>query len=70
MGTWNVYTMVQAGKLQEVANEVFKYNVNITTVQQLRWKGSGIIKKEKFTFYYSGFENKQGEYGTGFIVDS
>ena len=33
MGTWNVYTMVQAGKLQEVANEVFKYNVNITTVQ-------------------------------------
>ena len=27
-------------------------------------------QKENFTFYYSGSENKQGEYGTGFIVDS
>ena len=62
--------MLQARKLQEIANEVIKYNMYITAVQEVRWKGSAIIKKENFTCYSSGSENKQGEYGTGFVVDS
>ena len=61
--------MLQAGKLQEIAN-IIKYNMNITAIQELRWKGSGIIKKENFTFCYSDLENEQGEYGRGFMVDS
>ena len=35
---------MQTGTLQEVANELMKYNLNITAIQEVRWKGSGIIK--------------------------
>ena len=70
VGTWNVHTMLQIGKMNEIAEETLKYNVNITAVQQVRWKDSGKINKKNFTFFYSESERTQGEYGMGFIVDT
>ena len=62
--------MLQIGKMNETAKETLKCNVNITAVQEVQWKDSGKINKKNFTFFYSGSERKQGEYGTGFIVDA
>ena len=54
--------------MNETAEETLEYNVNITAVQEVPWKDSGKINKKNFTFFYSGSERKQGEYGTEFIV--
>ena len=38
VGTWNVRTMLQTGKMKEIAEETLKYNVNITAIQEVQWK--------------------------------
>jgi hypothetical protein len=32
VGTWNVLTMLQTGKMNEIEEETVKHNVNITAV--------------------------------------
>ena len=59
--------MLQAGKMAEIADELLKYNLDITALQELRWKGYGRIKKPRYILLYSGAE-KQGEQGVGFII--
>ena len=60
-------TMLQAGKMAEIANELLKYDLDITALQEIRWKGYGRIKKPRYILLYSGAE-KQGEQGVGFII--
>jgi exonuclease III len=67
VGSWNVRTMSQAGKMAEIADELLKYNLDITALQEIRWKGYGSIKKPRYILLYSGAET-QGEQGVGFIV--
>lgn len=69
IGTWNLETMFQAGKLQEVADELEKLSMDITAAQEIRWKGARRIDKLKFTLLYSGNQNKQGERGVGIIFN-
>ena len=59
--------MLQVGKLMEIAEELQKWEIDITAIQEVRWKGCGQINKPKYMVYYSGAE-KQGEHGVGFIV--
>jgi exonuclease III len=61
--------MLQAGKMAEIADELLKYDLDITALQEIRWKGYGRIKKPRYeyTLLYSGAE-KQGEQGVGFII--
>jgi len=67
LATWNIRTMLQVGKMMEIAEELQKWEIGITAIQEVRWKGSGKINKPKYTVYYSGAE-KQGEHGVGCIV--
>lgn len=67
-GTWNVRILLQAGNMNAIADEVEKYNMDAVALQEIRWKGKGTIKKSKFTMYYSGNEDRQGNRGVGFIV--
>ena len=67
VGSWNVRTMLQAGKMAEIADELLKYDLDITALQEIRWKGYGRIKKPRYTLLYSGAE-KRGEQGAGFII--
>jgi hypothetical protein len=53
--------------MMEIAEELQKYEIHITTIQEVRWRGCGKVNKPKFTVYYSGAE-RQGEYGVGFTV--
>jgi hypothetical protein len=59
--------MLQAGKMAEIANELLQYDLDITALQEIRWKGYGRIKKQKYILLYSGAE-KQGEQGVGFVI--
>ena len=46
-------TVLKAGKMNEIANEMLKTQLQITALQELRWKGDGQINKTKCTLYYS-----------------
>ena len=67
LATWNIRKTLQVGEMMEIAEELQKYEIDITSIQEVRWKGYGRINKPQFTGYYSGAE-KQGEQGAGFIV--
>ena len=68
LATWNVKTLLQPGKLNELKNEIEKTNLDIVAVQETRWSGKGHIRKNNFTFYYGGPNNKTGQAGTGFLI--
>jgi exonuclease III len=53
--------------MAEIADELLKYNLDITALQDIRWKGYGKIMKPRYLLLYSGVE-KQGEQGVGFII--
>jgi hypothetical protein len=46
--------MLQAGKMEEIAVELQKYNIQITALQEVRWSQDGWIKKKNYTLLYSG----------------
>jgi exonuclease III len=67
VGSWNVRTTLQAGKMAEIADELLKYDLDITALQEISWKGSGRINKPRYILLYSGAE-KQVEQGVGFTI--
>ena len=67
IGTWNIRTLLEVGKLNELAMETEKSGTSIMAIQEVRWGGQGQINKQKFSFLYSG-EDKQGKNGVGFLV--
>lgn len=67
-GTWNIQTLLKAGKMEEVAQELEKYKVSFGAVQEVRWKDSGTIKKKNYDFHFSGSHNARGHKGVGFFV--
>ena len=44
IGTWNVLTMLQAGKLAEITDELISYGIKIAALQEIRWKDEGELR--------------------------
>jgi len=59
LATWNIRTMLQKGKIMEFAEDLHKYEIDITAIQEVRWKGYDKINKPKFGVYYSGAEKQE-----------
>jgi exonuclease III len=68
IGTWNVRTLLQARAMNGIADGIMKYRMEIVAIQEIRWKSKGVINKAKFSIYYVGKDDRQGECGVGFIV--
>jgi tRNA(Glu) U13 pseudouridine synthase TruD len=47
-------------------DQIRKYNIGIATLQEIRWKGKGLVHYQEFTIIYSGEE--ENNFGTGFII--
>ena len=67
VGTWNVRTLYQAGKITQVVREFETYQLEILGLTEVRWTGSGKIKHGGATFLYSGPEAHH-ERGVGILL--
>ena len=67
VGSLNMKMMLQAGKMAEIAEELRKYYLDITALQEMRRQGHRRISKPKYILLYSGAD-KQGEQGVRFII--
>jgi len=63
-------TMLKVGKMNEIADEMLKTQLQVIALQELRWKGTGQINKPKYTLYYSCNPEKMGQMGTGFMIQN
>ena len=66
--TWNIRTLLHSGKMQELAEQIRKTQLEILAIKEIRWSGNGSIKKQNYSLYYSGHSSKTGQAGTGFIL--
>ena len=66
VGTWNVRTMSQDGKFEEVEKEMKRMKLNILGLSEVRWTGAGKVDGDGLSFYYSGGEKL--ERGVGIMV--
>ena len=67
LGTWNVRTLSQRGKFEEVEKEMKRLKLDILGLSEVRWTGAGKIVDENVTFYYSGGDKL--EKGVGIMVN-
>ena len=52
IATWNVQSMLQAGKMEEITDELKRYNIQITALQEMRWPHNDWIGKKNYTLLY------------------
>jgi exonuclease III len=48
-------------------DQLEKYYMDITCIQEMRWIGSETIEKKKWIIFYS-CDNKEHKLGTGFVI--
>ena len=61
IATWNVRSVLQAGKMEEIAEELKKYYIIVIALQEVRYPNDGCIKKKNYTLLYSGLKaSKRG----------
>jgi exonuclease III len=53
--------------MQELAEQISKTQLEILAIQEIRWSGTDLIKKQNYLLYYSGPSNKTIQAGTGFM---
>ena len=66
IGTWNVRTMFQAGKLDNAILEMSRMNLDILGISELRWKEAGTVDRDEFVIVFSGGERHFN--GVGIIM--
>ena len=59
IGTWNVRTLNQGGKSENLKTEMQKNAVSVLGVSEVQWKGKGEIRSGDYTVYYSGGERAE-----------
>jgi nitrogen regulatory protein PII len=59
IGTWNVRTLNQGGKLENLKKEMEKNEMSIMGVSEVKWKGQCEIRSGNYTMHYSGGEKSK-----------
>ena len=57
IGTWNVRSMNQAGKLEVIRQETASVNVDMLGISELKWTGMGEFNSDDHYIYYCGQES-------------
>ncbi|KAL4083943.1 hypothetical protein QTP88_029259 [Uroleucon formosanum] len=68
IGTWNVRTMLNTGKLENIKVEMTRLNIDILGVSETRWAGNGDFWSDDYRVIYSGGE-RTGRAGVGVIIN-
>ena len=66
-GTWNVRTLMQPGKLDNIKREMERMEISLLEISECRWKGAGTIQSDKYRIIYSG--GTTHERGVGIIIN-
>ena len=68
IGTWNVRTLFQCGKLNNVKQEMERLGINLLAINETRWLNNGEIMLDGFKFIYAG--GQKHEKGIGLLLDT
>jgi len=41
--------MLKAGKMQEIADQIVGSQIQIVALQEIRWSGYGLLKRDKYS---------------------
>ncbi|CAI6358159.1 unnamed protein product [Macrosiphum euphorbiae] len=52
-----------------VTDQIQKYKLPVVALQEVRWPGSGSVKSENYTIFYSGSTDGRHERGVGSMVN-
>ena len=66
--TWNVQTLCQIGKLENVKQEMIQLNINILSINETRWQSNGDFMIDNFKMIYAGGD--KNEKGVGLLLDN
>src|SRR5579864_3279387 len=59
MGTWNVRTLNVKGKLENLKEEMIKYNLNVLGISEARWMDEADFESDGYRVIYSGGKERQ-----------
>ena len=66
IAAWNVRTLNEKGKLENVKQEMRRNRIDILGLSEVRWKDGGDLETGEFRFIYSG--GKEHQRGVGVIL--
>ena len=67
-GTWNVRTLNRTGAAEEFEQEMKRYKMAVTALQEIRWPGQGRKDMKDGSIFYSGRREGKHEEGVGFYI--
>ncbi|CAG4984092.1 unnamed protein product [Colias eurytheme] len=59
IATWNVRSLYEDGKLENLVQEMNRMELDILGISDLRWYGSGTLKSGDATIYFSGSDDSR-----------
>jgi len=68
IGTWNVRSLFEAGKLANLTREMNRLELDILGVAETWWPGVGECNVDGGVFFYSGNEDPKHRKGVGIII--
>ena len=68
LGSWNVRTLNQLGKLEKLLKEAKSLDIDVLGMAEIRYTGEGVVRQDGYTYIYSGGEEHQ--HGVGFLIKS
>ncbi|KAI5718650.1 hypothetical protein M8J77_024598 [Diaphorina citri] len=70
IGTWNVTTLLQPGKLENLKMEMKRQNMSILGISEMRWQGTGDFWSDEYRIIYSGTEGgRTGQRGVAIVLN-
>ena len=66
IGTWNVRTLYQAGKIDNCIQEMKRYDMDLVGLAEVRWTESGMLDRDSHVMVFSG--GKKHQNGVGILM--